>query len=106
MTDAVSKCTVSGPVLHPDGRPAGAGRVTFTLSERGTQGQITVMPIPVTTVIDGEGNMAVDLWPNARGMAGSTYAVGLQLTSGQRMAGWTISVPDAPDANLADISCP
>jgi len=101
---AIDKCTVTGRILAPDGSPARA-TVMFALTGRDHDGDDVVLPEPVTVATDGGGNLTVDLWPNARGLAGTAYIVAVYLgsSSGSHTA-FRIVVPDQPTASLTDIA--
>jgi hypothetical protein len=103
----LDKCTVTGPVLKPDGTPCYPGSVVFTLSKRDRDGDITIMPAPVDVDIDSDGNISADLWPNADGYAGTVYTAavwsGKRGTPRTAYPSFKVVVPDADTANLAEI---
>ena len=97
------KCRVSGPVLGPDGLPVSTGTIRFTLSSRDRDDNISVMPLPVETEFDEEGNFELDLWPNAAGYAGTVYIVTIRYNKAL-LSSFTAVVPETAFANLADIT--
>lgn len=104
----LEKCRVTGPVLKPDGTPCYPATITFTLSRRDRDDGITIMPAPVAVDTDADGNIEVDLWPNAEGMAGTFYVASVVLGPAGRVRttypSFNLVVPIAEAANLSDIT--
>ncbi len=103
---SLDKCTVTGPVLRSDGTAVAHAIVTFRLSHRDRDGDVTILPAPVTVETDADGNISVDLWPNARGLAGTIYTATIAVPgAGSRTIYPPIRfvVPDAATASFADI---
>ncbi len=105
---ALSKCIVTGLVLHPDGAPCYPATVVFTLSQRDRDGDITVMPVPLEVETEADGNVTAALWPNAEGQAGTYYTArvytGPRGRPRDRYPDFNLVVPIAETANLAEIS--
>ncbi|MBN9078505.1 MAG: hypothetical protein BGN87_00080 [Rhizobiales bacterium 65-79] len=103
----LDKCTVTGPVLKPDGTPCYPGSVVFALSKRDRDGDIIVVPAPITADVDADGNISVDLWPNSDGYAGTVYSATIMLgkkgTARTQYSSFQVVVPDADTAKLAEI---
>ena len=80
---AFTQVTVTHTFQNPDGTAA-AGTVRFSLSERMTNGTVSVMPAePVTATLDASGNISVALPANDdTGTAPSTahYDVTIDIT--------------------------
>ncbi|WP_336801490.1 hypothetical protein [Kaistia sp. MMO-174] len=104
----LAKCRVTGPVLKPDGTPCHPATITFTLSRRDRDGEITILPAPVAADTDADGNIAVDLWPNAEGIAGTSYVASVAIGATGRprttYPPFNLVVPVAPAANLSEIT--
>ncbi|MBN9074279.1 MAG: hypothetical protein J0H34_22305 [Rhizobiales bacterium] len=103
----LDKCTVTGAILRADGTPLNNATVVFIVSGREHDGDVVVLPAPVKVAVGLSGNISARLWPNARGLAGTNYTATVYVTVGDQVttyATWTLVVPDAPTANLADIS--
>lgn len=104
----LAKCRVTGPVLKPDGTPCHPATITFTLSRRDRDDGITILPAPVSVDTDADGNIAVDLWPNAEGIAGTFYVASVAIGATGRprttYPPFNLVVPVAPAANLSEIT--
>lgn len=104
----LEKCHVTGPVLKPDGTPCYPATITFTLSRRDRDGEITILPAPVAVDTDSDGIIAVDLWPNAEGMAGTFYVASVAMGAAGRVRTtyppFNLVVPIAEAANLSEIT--
>lgn len=105
----MQKCHVTGIVSDAAGNALPGATVRFTLTKREKDGTIVVMPSPVSVKLGQDGALAVDLWPNSRGNAGTIYVVTVDVPT-DRMGGyitypsWKALVPDQETAILNDIS--
>lgn len=104
----MKKCRVSGLVLTPGGEPLPQGSIEFTMSQRDRDGTATIIPHAVTAKVSGDGSIDVELWPNSRGFAGTKYTARVRAKDGSGYVvtyqAFTVVVPDAETAILADIS--
>lgn len=103
---SLDKCTVAGPVLRADGTPIANASVTFRLSHRDRDGDVTILAAPVTVATDEGGNLTVDLWPNARGLAGTIYTASIAVPGAASRTIYPpirLVVPDEDTASFADI---
>ena len=102
----LDKCTVTGRVSRADGTPVANASVTFRLSHRDRDGDVTILPAPVAVETDADGNISVDLWPNARGLAGTIYTATIAVPAAASRTIYPpikLVVPDAATASFADI---
>lgn len=102
----LDKCTVTGRVSRADGTPVANASVTFRLSHRDRDGDVTILPAPVTVETDSDGNISVDLWPNARGLAGTIYTASIAVPGTASRTIYPpikLVVPDEETASFADI---
>lgn len=93
---AISRCTVSGPIFAPDGRPVVNATVRFTLSGMDYEGGTVVVPGTVSVRTDAVGDFSVGLWPNSRGIKDTYYTV---MAAG--LESWRVVVPAAATAEFA-----
>jgi hypothetical protein len=105
----MEKCHVTGVVLDPEGKALSKATVRFTMTTRDQDGSTVIMPSPVVAEIGADGQVAVDLWPNARGHAGTWYRVSVVAmavgTIGMtRYPEWKVVVPEQETADLTAIS--
>lgn len=70
---ALTTCRVTGGVVLPDGQPA-RGYLSFELTSMDMDGEDLVEPLPVVAPITA-GQVAVNLWPNSRGVRATSYTV-------------------------------
>ncbi|MFC3206893.1 hypothetical protein [Aquamicrobium soli] len=106
---SMDKCHVTGSILDPAGKAMVNATVKFTMTTRDQDGTTIIMPSPVVVKIGDDGQVEVDLWPNSRGHAGTYYKVSVLAAAVGNLGmtsypEWRVVVPDAPTANLTDIS--
>lgn len=90
---SLATITVTGVILQPSGEPVAAARVRAELTHQEIDGGI-IVPMAVESITDAAGAFSLELWPNARGVAGSRYRV----TAARQRVTWLevmITVPDA-----------
>lgn len=71
---ALATVTVTGILHRPTGDPVAAARVRAELTQQEVDDGI-VVPTAVETITAADGTFALELWPNARGQAGSQYRI-------------------------------
>jgi hypothetical protein len=85
-----------------NGLPVARARITATLVRTEIDAGF-VAPRPTAAVADDDGVAVLSLWPNALGVAGSTYkVVGINPATGREFINALISVPNS-DCNLHEI---
>ncbi len=106
---ALTTCNVTGRLALPDDSTPANGFVVFVLNVAEVDGD-AVIPREVRAPIDANGQVELDLWPNSRGAAGSSYSVRVDLypsaTAARPFASiplGAIEVPEAASAGLAEL---
>ncbi len=104
----MQKCHVTGIVSDAAGNALSGATIRFTLTKREKDGTIVIMPSPVGVKLGQDGALAVDLWPNSRGNAGTIYVVTVDTPNEKggytTYPSWKALVPDQETAALNDIS--
>ena len=95
---------VSGAVPLPDGSAPHGAILRFALSGFDLDGAV-IAPVPVDIPISDAGAIETPLWPNARGLRETVYAVSLVLPAGyglpeRQVRLGRITVPEAETAEL------
>lgn len=96
---------VSGYLYAPDGSPLANTPVTIRLTKQDRDMDI-VVPEIVNATTNANGLLALPLWPNERGSAGSQYRVTVKNFGGagdRRVFDRLMTVPDTGTAALAEI---
>lgn len=93
----VTRTTVIGNFAKSNGTPYTSGKVFFTLNKFGLDTTLSeiVMNEQSTANLDTDGNFTIDLWPNAAGLASTSYSVKLQ-TGEEKLVRdiGSVSIPD------------
>ncbi len=84
--------TVTGTLRTPGGQPVAGAAVRADLTRQEIDDGI-VVPTAVETITAADGTFALELWPNARGVAGSQYRVH-SIQAYVRLLDVLITVPD------------
>jgi hypothetical protein len=104
---ALTTCTVTGRVALPDDTAPGTGFVVFLLNVADIDGD-TLLPRAVKAPLGANGEVSVDLWPNARGSAGSAYTVQVELYAAAESPRPFVTVPlgsiQVPEDTTADLA--
>lgn len=92
---SISTTTITFALTLPSGLPVAGGKATFTLTGFDLDGGI-IMPAAVDAAIAEDGTGSVALWPNVAGLKSTNYKVSITPTTGTRVEGISVSVPESP----------